>query len=61
MNLFAIIGFVKDNWEHIALVVTGLITAASVIVKFTPGEFDNEALNKVISVCKVIGLYPKDK
>lgn len=45
-----------DNWQTIALIVTGTISVASIIVKLTPTQADDAVLAQVIKFLAVIGL-----
>jgi hypothetical protein len=47
------------NWNTIALVITGVISVASIIVKVTPTKRDDEALAKVLKVLAFFALTPK--
>lgn len=49
--------FVIKHWNDLILIVTGLISVASIIVRLSPSEVDNKILAKIIEVAKVIGLY----
>ena len=46
--------------KDIALYVTSAITIASIIVKLTPTQKDDNILNKIIKVFKFIGLYKNE-
>jgi Na+-transporting NADH:ubiquinone oxidoreductase subunit NqrC len=45
-----------DNWQSIALIVTGTVTVASIIVKLTPTQKDDAVLAQIIKFLAVIGL-----
>lgn len=45
-----------DNWQTIALIVTGTISVASIIVKLTPTQADDAVLAQVVKFLAVIGL-----
>jgi hypothetical protein len=51
------IDFITQNWAILLQIVTGTITVASLIVKLTPTPNDDTILAKVISICRVVGLY----
>lgn len=53
------IEFFTNHWDELALAVTGLITFASVVVKFTPTPKDDAILAKIIQVFEVISLNKK--
>jgi hypothetical protein len=48
-----------DNWQSIALIVTGTVTVASIIVKLTPTQKDDAVLAQIIKFLAVIG-FNKD-
>ena len=48
------------NIKDVVLIITGAVTIASVIVKITPTQKDDNVLNKALKILKVIGLYKKD-
>ena len=50
------LGVQRNNWDHLALIVTGAITAASVIVKLTPTQADDAVLAKVVRVLEVVSM-----
>lgn len=47
------------NLKDVTLVVTGIITIASIIVKITPTQKDDNVLNKILKIAKFFGLYKK--
>jgi len=49
-----IITWIQNNWQDIVGVITGLVTVASIIVRFTPTLADDTFLLKVI---KFLGTY----
>ena len=53
------IAWIFDNWQTIAVVITGIISVASIIVKVTPTQRDDQALAKVLKVLAVFALTPK--
>ena len=48
-----------NNWDVILLILTSVVTLASLIVKLTPTPADDAVLAKVINFLKMIGLYKK--
>jgi len=48
--------WIAENWQVVAMVIPGIITLASVIVKLTPNETDNEVLEAVIKFFEKLGL-----
>ena len=49
-----------NNWQTVLLIITSIVTLASIIVKLTPTPADDAILAKVINFLKVIGLYKKE-
>ncbi len=47
------------NLTDVVLLITGIVTIASVIVVLTPTEVDNKALNVIIKILQVLSLYKK--
>lgn len=39
-----------ENWKDISLVLTSVITIASVIVKLTPNKKDDKILSKILQI-----------
>jgi len=56
----AIIAWLVANWQTIALIVTGAVTFASIIVKLTPTQADDNILAKIIAILKIVGLNKED-
>jgi hypothetical protein len=54
MDIMAIVGWFQANGKDLTLIVTSLVTVASIVVKFTPTLKDDDALKGVI---KFIGKY----
>ena len=48
-----------NNWQTVLLIITSIVTLASIIVKLTPTPADDAILAKIINFLKVIGLYKK--
>jgi hypothetical protein len=51
--------WITSNWEQIALAITGTISVASIIVKFTPTQKDDEFLGKIVKLLSVIAFNKK--
>jgi len=51
--------WITNNWETVLLIITSIISLASVIVKVTPTPKDDAILAKVLNFLKIIGLYKK--
>ena len=47
------------NWDNVLLIISGVISIASIIVKLTPTPKDDAFLAKVISFLKVLSLNKK--
>jgi len=52
----SIITWFTTNWEHLALVVTSVVTTASIIVKLTPTTKDDTVLAAIVKVLTAISL-----
>lgn len=53
--------WVIQNWDNIALIVTSIVTAASIVVRLTPTKRDDEALGKVMRILNFIAINKKPK
>jgi 2,4-dienoyl-CoA reductase-like NADH-dependent reductase (Old Yellow Enzyme family) len=51
------VNWITNNWSEILQIVLQVIGAASIIVRLTPTEADNKALDKVIKVLQALSLY----
>lgn len=51
--------FFAENWQNIALGISGIVAGASVIAKVTPWEWDNVFLDKVQSIIHALALTKK--
>lgn len=51
----------SKNIQTIFIVISAIITIASVIVKLTPSKSDDKKLDKIIKVLQFLSLYKKDK
>ena len=49
------------NWESILLIISGVISVASIIVKLTPTPKDDAILSKVAKFLEVIALNKSKK
>ena len=47
------------DFKTICLLITGIITVASVIVKLTPTQVDNKVINVIIKILQALSLYKK--
>lgn len=51
--------WIIDNIAELGLIITGLVTVASVIAKLTPTEVDDNFIGKLIKLADLIGLNNK--
>lgn len=51
--------WLQNHWQDITLIVTGIISIASLIVKLTPTPKDDEFLAKVIKFLSIVALNKK--
>ena len=52
-----IITWFQGNWDNVLLAITSIIGTASIIVKLTPSQKDDEILGKIVAfVSKFIAL-----
>lgn len=55
------INWLAEHWKDLALIATGVVTAASVIVRLTPSKVDDAWLDKVLSFLRILSLTPPEK
>ena len=48
--------WILANWDSVLLIISGVISVASVIVKLTPTPKDDVILAKVVSFLKILSL-----
>lgn len=41
--------WVQTHWDDVLLAATSMITVASIIVKYTPNEYDDKIVMKIMS------------
>jgi len=51
--------WLQEHWKDIVDVITYVIAASSIIVRLTPTEADNKALDKTIKVLQLVSLNKK--
>ena len=51
--------FVMENWDRLVLIVTGVVTTASIIVKMTPTPKDDKVLAKIIKFLNFLAINTK--
>ena len=44
-----ILNWIKDNWESLAVIFSGLVAVATAITRLTPTEKDDVILNKIVA------------
>ncbi len=55
----AVLAWIGSNWMLLSLVVTGAISVASVIVKWTPSKVDDKYVARAMEIVKAVSLYKK--
>lgn len=58
-NVMQIVGYIKGHAQDLLLILTSVITAASVIVKLTPTQKDDSILAKIMPWIEKIALNKK--
>ena len=51
--------WITANWVEVVAVIGGLVTVASIIVKWTPTQKDDEILAQIRKFLSLIALNPK--
>jgi len=51
--------WLTQNWDNVLIIISSVISVASVLVKVTPTQNDDTLLAKIISVLDVLALNPK--
>ena len=59
--ILEIMEWIIANWESILLIISGVISVASIIVKLTPTPKDDAILAKVVSFLKILSLNKSKK
>ncbi len=54
------INWLQQNWKDILAIIGGIVTTASIIVKLTPTQKDNNFLAKIIKVLSALGIFNPD-
>lgn len=52
--------WITTHWQEILAWIGGIVTAASIIVKLTPTQRDNDILAKIIKVLAALSLFNPD-
>lgn len=53
--------FLIFYWKDLALAVTSLVTAASIVVKLTPSPKDDARLAKIVAILDILALNTRNK
>ena len=52
--------WIVQHWKDVLAVIGAIVTAASLIVKLTPTQKDDNILAKIIKVLAAIGIFNPD-
>lgn len=52
--------WITAHWKDILAIIGGVVTVASIIVKLTPTQKDDNILAKVIKILAALSLYNTD-
>jgi len=52
--------WITEHWKDILAVIGAVVTAASLIVKLTPTQKDDNVLAKIIKILAIIGIFNPD-
>lgn len=52
--------WITAHWKDILAVIGGVVTVASIIVKLTPTQKDDNVLAKIIKILAALSLYNPD-
>ncbi len=52
--------WIHSNWKDILAVIGGVVTVASIIVKLTPTQKDDNVLAKIINLLAALSLFNPD-
>lgn len=53
------IAWIQENWGSIVIIITSVVTAASVIAKLTPTEVDDNWVGKIIKLMDFLAINNK--
>ena len=53
--------WIMNNQKDVLLIITSIVTIASIIVKLTPSKKDDEVVGKIRKIIELLSLKPKDK
>ena len=52
--------WITEHWQEILAWIGGIVTAASIIVKLTPTQKDDNILAKIIKILAALSLFNPD-
>lgn len=52
--------WIVEHWKDVLAVIGGVVSVASIIVKLTPTQKDDNVLAKIIKILAVIGIFNPD-
>ena len=52
--------WITQHWKDVLAVIGGVVTVASIIVKLTPTQKDDNVLSKIITILVALSLYNPD-
>jgi Na+-transporting NADH:ubiquinone oxidoreductase subunit NqrC len=52
--------WITEHWKDILAIIGGIVTLASLIVKLTPTQKDDNILAKIIKILSIIGIFNPD-
>ena len=55
-----IITWIKANWESILAIIGGVVSVATIIVKLTPTQKDDNVLATIIKILSIFSLVNPD-
>ena len=56
----SIISWLKTNWESVLAIIGGIVSVATIIVKLTPTQKDDNALATIIKILSIFSLVNPD-
>ena len=54
------ISWLQANWKDVLAIIGGVVTVASIIVKLTPTQKDDNVLEKIIKILAALSLFNPD-
>lgn len=59
MNIGSVVSYITNNWQDMMLIVTTIVTVASLIAKMTPTKADDVIVDKVIGFLNILAINKK--